>query len=161
LWLYVCENQTSFIDNIFLLYVWKMCVCVCVCLCVCGVCVCVCTYILLNGVHYSECALTGAKDKPCQYRMRLKDSDNWHYISLSARNKVQTVTTLIDHLQFLLHIQIATVCNFFMFLRHIQQGLVKTTSKCGVHHSNSMYCISPQQLKLFILNYVNFVCQCT
>ena len=25
--------------------------------------------------------------------------------------------------------QIATVCNFFMFLRHIQQGLIKTTSE--------------------------------
>ncbi|KAG8184765.1 hypothetical protein JTE90_019361 [Oedothorax gibbosus] len=54
-----------------------------------------------------RCSLLDAP-KICKYRMKLKDDPEWHYISQLCRNRI------------------AAVCDFFCYIRYIQQGLVKS-----------------------------------
>ncbi|XP_076332446.1 guanine nucleotide exchange factor for Rab-3A-like [Tachypleus tridentatus] len=49
----------------------------------------------------------------CKYRMKLGEEKQWYYLSQLCRNRI------------------ASVCEFFCYLRYIQQGLVK----CGVHEA--------------------------
>ncbi|PAV61628.1 hypothetical protein WR25_00656 [Diploscapter pachys] len=56
-----------------------------------------------------ECALTSVS-RFCPYRVRTSDAEPWHYISLIARNRI------------------AAVCDFFMFVRYISEGLIR----CGL-----------------------------
>ncbi|NP_001003950.1 rab-3A-interacting protein isoform X2 [Mus musculus] len=53
-----------------------------------------------------KCALTG-QSKPCRHRIRLGDSSCCYYISPFCRYRI------------------TSVCNFFTYIRYIQQGLVK------------------------------------
>ncbi|XP_049638723.1 rab-3A-interacting protein isoform X1 [Suncus etruscus] len=53
-----------------------------------------------------KCALTG-QSKPCKHRIKLGDSSNYYYISPFCRYRI------------------TSVCNFFTYIRYIQQGLVK------------------------------------
>ncbi|XP_021060593.1 rab-3A-interacting protein isoform X2 [Mus pahari] len=53
-----------------------------------------------------KCALTG-QSKPCRHRIRLGDSSSCYYISPFCRYRI------------------TSVCNFFTYIRYIQQGLVK------------------------------------
>ncbi|XP_015925443.1 guanine nucleotide exchange factor for Rab-3A [Parasteatoda tepidariorum] len=57
-----------------------------------------------------RCSLLEAP-RLCKYRMRLGEDPEWHYISHLCRNRI------------------AAVCDFFCYIRYIQQGLVKS----GVH----------------------------
>ncbi|KAL3994425.1 GDP/GTP exchange factor Sec2p family protein [Acanthocheilonema viteae] len=49
----------------------------------------------------------------CPYKMRVSGDTEWFYISLLARNRI------------------AAVCDFFTYIRYVNQGIVK----CGVHDS--------------------------
>ncbi|VDK69167.1 unnamed protein product [Litomosoides sigmodontis] len=49
----------------------------------------------------------------CPYKMRVAADAEWYYISLLARNRI------------------AAVCDFFTYIRYVNQGIVK----CGVHDS--------------------------
>ncbi|XP_076776399.1 rab-3A-interacting protein isoform X2 [Arvicanthis niloticus] len=53
-----------------------------------------------------KCALTG-QSKSCKHRIKLGDSSSYYYISPSCRYRI------------------TSVCNFFTYIRYIQQGLVK------------------------------------
>ncbi|XP_033101588.1 guanine nucleotide exchange factor for Rab-3A-like [Anneissia japonica] len=54
-----------------------------------------------------KCALF-SESRICKYRLKLEDSDKWCDVCCSARNRI------------------TAVCNFFTYLRYIQQGLVKS-----------------------------------
>ncbi|KFO29467.1 Guanine nucleotide exchange factor for Rab-3A [Fukomys damarensis] len=54
----------------------------------------------------SKCALSGLTS-PCRHRIRLGDSESHYYISPSSRARI------------------TAVCNFFTYIRYIQQGLVR------------------------------------
>ncbi|KAM6160191.1 guanine nucleotide exchange factor for Rab-3A isoform 3-T3 [Erethizon dorsatum] len=56
--------------------------------------------------HTSTCALSGLTS-PCRHRIRLGDSKSHYYISPSSRARI------------------TAVCNFFTYIRYIQQGLVR------------------------------------
>ncbi|XP_004646782.1 guanine nucleotide exchange factor for Rab-3A isoform X2 [Octodon degus] len=56
--------------------------------------------------HTSTCALSGLSS-PCRHRIRLGDSESHYYISPSSRARI------------------TAVCNFFTYIRYIQQGLVR------------------------------------
>ncbi|XP_068132787.1 rab-3A-interacting protein [Hyperolius riggenbachi] len=53
-----------------------------------------------------KCALSG-QTKTCKHRIKLGDSSNYYYISPGCRYRI------------------ASVCNFFTYIRYIHQGLVK------------------------------------
>ncbi|XP_068937391.1 rab-3A-interacting protein isoform X2 [Petaurus breviceps papuanus] len=53
-----------------------------------------------------KCALSG-QSKSCKHRIKLGDSSNYYYISPFCRYRI------------------TSVCNFFTYIRYIQQGLVK------------------------------------
>ncbi|XP_003224667.2 rab-3A-interacting protein isoform X1 [Anolis carolinensis] len=53
-----------------------------------------------------KCALSG-QSKTCKHRIKLGDSSNYYYISPFCRYRI------------------TSVCNFFTYIRYIQQGLVK------------------------------------
>ncbi|XP_067397596.1 guanine nucleotide exchange factor for Rab-3A isoform X2 [Emydura macquarii macquarii] len=53
-----------------------------------------------------KCALSGLS-RACKHRIRLGDSGNYYYISPSCRARI------------------TAVCNFFTYIRYIQQGLVR------------------------------------
>lgn len=57
-----------------------------------------------------KCSLLDAP-RLCKYRMKLGDESEWYYISQLCRNRI------------------AAVCDFFCYLRYIEQGLVKN----GIH----------------------------
>ncbi|XP_057183429.1 guanine nucleotide exchange factor for Rab-3A isoform X2 [Triplophysa rosa] len=54
----------------------------------------------------NKCALSGMS-RPCQHRIKLGDKENYYYISRSSRARI------------------TAVCNFFTYIRYIQQGLVR------------------------------------
>lgn len=54
----------------------------------------------------NTCALSGLA-RTCHHRIRLGDSDSHYYISPSSRARI------------------TAVCNFFTYIRYIQQGLVR------------------------------------
>ncbi|KAI7790625.1 putative guanine nucleotide exchange factor for Rab-3A [Triplophysa rosa] len=54
----------------------------------------------------TKCALSGMS-RPCQHRIKLGDKENYYYISRSSRARI------------------TAVCNFFTYIRYIQQGLVR------------------------------------
>ncbi|ELW67952.1 Rab-3A-interacting protein [Tupaia chinensis] len=58
-----------------------------------------------------KCALTG-QSKSCKHRIKLGDSSNYYYISPFCRYRI------------------TSVCNFFTYIRYIQQGLVKQQDAC-------------------------------
>ncbi|XP_033612664.1 guanine nucleotide exchange factor for Rab-3A isoform X10 [Fukomys damarensis] len=58
------------------------------------------------GVWPHQCALSGLTS-PCRHRIRLGDSESHYYISPSSRARI------------------TAVCNFFTYIRYIQQGLVR------------------------------------
>uniref|UniRef100_A0A9J8D1G7 RAB3A interacting protein (rabin3)-like 1 n=1 Tax=Cyprinus carpio carpio TaxID=630221 RepID=A0A9J8D1G7_CYPCA len=53
-----------------------------------------------------KCALSGMS-RPCRHRITLGDKENYYYISPSSRARI------------------TAVCNFFTYIRYIQQGLVR------------------------------------
>uniref|UniRef100_A0A8C1NFW4 RAB3A interacting protein (rabin3)-like 1 n=1 Tax=Cyprinus carpio TaxID=7962 RepID=A0A8C1NFW4_CYPCA len=55
---------------------------------------------------HSKCALSGMS-RPCRHRIKLGDKENYYYISPSSRARI------------------TAVCNFFTYIRYIQQGLVR------------------------------------
>ncbi|XP_041354363.1 guanine nucleotide exchange factor for Rab-3A-like [Gigantopelta aegis] len=57
-----------------------------------------------------KCLLTETH-KLCNYRIRLDDGQNWYSISQMCRNRI------------------ASVCDFYTYIRYIRQGLVKTEDK--------------------------------
>ncbi|XP_051548675.1 guanine nucleotide exchange factor for Rab-3A-like isoform X2 [Myxocyprinus asiaticus] len=54
----------------------------------------------------NKCALSGVS-RPCRHRIKLGDKENYYYISPSSRARI------------------TAVCNFFTYIRYIQQGLVR------------------------------------
>ncbi|XP_051978675.1 guanine nucleotide exchange factor for Rab-3A-like [Xyrauchen texanus] len=54
----------------------------------------------------NKCALSGVS-RPCRHRIKLGDKENYYYISPSSRERI------------------TAVCNFFTYIRYIQQGLVR------------------------------------
>lgn len=54
----------------------------------------------------NKCALSGIS-RPCRHRIKLGDKENYYYISPSSRARI------------------TAVCNFFTYVRYIQQGLVR------------------------------------
>ncbi|XP_056308066.1 guanine nucleotide exchange factor for Rab-3A [Danio aesculapii] len=60
--------------------------------------------ILQGGTN--KCALSGLS-RPCRHRIKLGDKENYYYISPSSRARI------------------TAVCNFFTYIRYIQQGLVR------------------------------------
>ncbi|XP_039518219.1 guanine nucleotide exchange factor for Rab-3A isoform X1 [Pimephales promelas] len=54
----------------------------------------------------TKCALSGMS-RPCRHRIKLGDKENYYYISPSSRARI------------------TAVCNFFTYIRYIQQGLVR------------------------------------
>ncbi|XP_050391367.2 rab-3A-interacting protein [Patella vulgata] len=57
-----------------------------------------------------KCSLTES-NKLCNYKIRLDDDQEWHSISQLCRNRI------------------AAVCDFYTYIRYIQQGLVKSEDK--------------------------------
>jgi hypothetical protein len=55
----------------------------------------------------SQCSLTYTPGK-CGYRLKLTEDGSWYYVNVSCRDRI------------------ASACDLYMFLRHIQQGLVKS-----------------------------------
>lgn len=53
-----------------------------------------------------RCSLSD-QQRPCHYRIKLGDSEDWHCICAPVRNRI------------------AAVCDFYTYLRYIQQGIVK------------------------------------
>ncbi|GCB60487.1 hypothetical protein scyTo_0003939, partial [Scyliorhinus torazame] len=53
-----------------------------------------------------KCALSG-QTKTCKHRIKLGDSSSYYYVSPFCRYRIMSV------------------CNFFTYIRYIQQGLVK------------------------------------
>uniref|UniRef100_A0A4W3ID24 RAB3A interacting protein like 1 n=1 Tax=Callorhinchus milii TaxID=7868 RepID=A0A4W3ID24_CALMI len=73
------------------------------------VCVCVCVFSLSPSVclsHPLRCALSG-RSRACKHRLTLGDAENYLYVSPSCRSRI------------------TAVCNFFTYIRYIQQGLVR------------------------------------
>ncbi|XP_064859000.1 guanine nucleotide exchange factor for Rab-3A isoform X3 [Oncorhynchus nerka] len=58
-----------------------------------------------------KCALSGIS-RSCQHQIKLGDEESYYYISPSSRARVPS-----NH--------ITAVCNFFTYIRYIQQGLVR------------------------------------
>uniref|UniRef100_A0A8C0JB94 RAB3A interacting protein like 1 n=1 Tax=Chelonoidis abingdonii TaxID=106734 RepID=A0A8C0JB94_CHEAB len=58
----------------------------------------------------TKCALSGLS-RACKHRIKLGDSGNYYYISPSCRARI------------------TAVCNFFTYIRYIQQGLVRQDGK--------------------------------
>ncbi|XP_030646515.1 guanine nucleotide exchange factor for Rab-3A [Chanos chanos] len=54
----------------------------------------------------TKCALSGMS-RPCRHRIKLGDKESYYYISPSSRARI------------------TAVCNFFTYIRYIQQGLVR------------------------------------
>uniref|UniRef100_A0A672KK40 RAB3A interacting protein like 1 n=1 Tax=Sinocyclocheilus grahami TaxID=75366 RepID=A0A672KK40_SINGR len=54
----------------------------------------------------TKCALSGMS-RPCRHRIKLGDKENYYYVSPSSRARI------------------TAVCNFFTYIRYIQQGLVR------------------------------------
>ncbi|XP_058263718.1 guanine nucleotide exchange factor for Rab-3A isoform X3 [Hemibagrus wyckioides] len=71
----------------------------------------------LNGCRApveTKCALSGMSHL-CRHRIKLGDKENYYYISPSSRARI------------------TAVCNFFTYIRYIQQGLVR-------HDAEQMFC---------------------
>ncbi|XP_053541491.1 guanine nucleotide exchange factor for Rab-3A isoform X1 [Ictalurus punctatus] len=62
----------------------------------------------------TKCALSGMSHL-CRHRIKLGDKENYYYISPSSRARI------------------TAVCNFFTYIRYIQQGLVR-------HDAEQMFC---------------------
>ncbi|TRY96019.1 hypothetical protein DNTS_002169 [Danionella cerebrum] len=60
----------------------------------------------IEPIAISTCALSGLS-RPCRHRIKLGDKENYYYISPSSRARI------------------TAVCNFFTYIRYIQQGLVR------------------------------------
>ncbi|XP_056595753.1 guanine nucleotide exchange factor for Rab-3A isoform X2 [Triplophysa dalaica] len=60
----------------------------------------------IDGRGPNKCALSGMS-RPCRHRIKLGDKENYYYISPSSRARI------------------TAVCNFFTYIRYIQQGLVR------------------------------------
>ncbi|XP_077674263.1 guanine nucleotide exchange factor for Rab-3A isoform X1 [Eretmochelys imbricata] len=60
----------------------------------------------------TKCALSGLS-RACKHRIKLGDSGNYYYISPSCRARI------------------TAVCNFFTYIRYIQQGLVRQDGQEG------------------------------
>lgn len=60
----------------------------------------------LRGAVETKCALSGMS-RPCCHRIKLGDKESYYYISPSSRARI------------------TSVCNFFTYIRYIQQGLVR------------------------------------
>ncbi|XP_038855081.1 guanine nucleotide exchange factor for Rab-3A isoform X1 [Salvelinus namaycush] len=65
----------------------------------------------LKAAVETKCALSGIS-RSCKHQIKLGDEESYYYISPSSRARVPS-----NH--------IATVCNFFTYIRYIQQGLVR------------------------------------
>ncbi|KAL2093183.1 hypothetical protein ACEWY4_010495 [Coilia grayii] len=59
-----------------------------------------------RGAVETKCALSGMS-RPCRHRIKLGDKESYYYISPSSRARI------------------TAVCNFFTYIRYIQQGLVR------------------------------------
>uniref|UniRef100_A0A6Q2Z375 RAB3A interacting protein like 1 n=1 Tax=Esox lucius TaxID=8010 RepID=A0A6Q2Z375_ESOLU len=60
----------------------------------------------LRAAVETKCALSGMS-RSCKHRIKLGDKENYYYISPSSRARI------------------TAVCNFFTYIRYIQQGLVR------------------------------------
>ncbi|XP_038855083.1 guanine nucleotide exchange factor for Rab-3A isoform X2 [Salvelinus namaycush] len=60
----------------------------------------------LKAAVETKCALSGIS-RSCKHQIKLGDEESYYYISPSSRARI------------------ATVCNFFTYIRYIQQGLVR------------------------------------
>ncbi|XP_029505896.1 guanine nucleotide exchange factor for Rab-3A isoform X1 [Oncorhynchus nerka] len=65
----------------------------------------------LKAAIEMKCALSGIS-RSCQHQIKLGDEESYYYISPSSRARVPS-----NH--------ITAVCNFFTYIRYIQQGLVR------------------------------------
>uniref|UniRef100_A0A3P9M191 RAB3A interacting protein (rabin3)-like 1 n=1 Tax=Oryzias latipes TaxID=8090 RepID=A0A3P9M191_ORYLA len=61
---------------------------------------------MIKASSIEKCALSGLS-RACQHRIKLGDKGTYYYISPSSRARI------------------TTVCNFFTYIRYIQQGLVR------------------------------------
>ncbi|TSK13446.1 Guanine nucleotide exchange factor for Rab-3A [Bagarius yarrelli] len=68
----------------------------------------------VGGGAPKKCALSGMSHL-CRHRIKLGDKENYYYISPSSRSRI------------------TSVCNFFTYIRYIQQGLVR-------HDAEQMFC---------------------
>ena len=41
------------------------------------------------AIHFRECALSGGKEVMCTHRIKMGDSEQWHYISQQCRDRVR------------------------------------------------------------------------
>ncbi|XP_045544632.1 guanine nucleotide exchange factor for Rab-3A isoform X5 [Salmo salar] len=64
----------------------------------------------LRAAVETKCALSGLS-RSCKHRIKLGDRESYYYISPSSRARVPK--------------HITAVCNFFTYIRYIQQGLVR------------------------------------
>ncbi|XP_050808874.1 guanine nucleotide exchange factor for Rab-3A isoform X1 [Gopherus flavomarginatus] len=76
----------------------------------------------------TKCALSGLS-RACKHRIKLGDSGNYYYISPSCRARCRAVTEAVleadSHFTLESTEKITAVCNFFTYIRYIQQGLVR------------------------------------
>jgi len=54
-----------------------------------------------------ECALSRGGELTCTHRIKIGDSEDWHYISQQCRDRI------------------AAACDFYMYVGHIQKGILK------------------------------------
>ncbi|KAL4642157.1 guanine nucleotide exchange factor for Rab-3A isoform X3 [Arapaima gigas] len=64
-----------------------------------------------------KCALSGIS-LPCRHRIKMGDKGNYYYISPSSRTRI------------------TAVCNFFTYIRYIQQGLIRQDGKSAIVTKN-------------------------
>ncbi|XP_030416672.1 guanine nucleotide exchange factor for Rab-3A isoform X4 [Gopherus evgoodei] len=76
----------------------------------------------------TKCALSGLS-RACKHRIKLGDSGNYYYISPSCRARCRAVTEAVLEADSPFTLEstekITAVCNFFTYIRYIQQGLVR------------------------------------
>ncbi|VDP00591.1 unnamed protein product [Soboliphyme baturini] len=60
-----------------------------------------------NGMKLLRCCVLTGVPRLCSYRMKTDNNDQWMYISTLCRNRI------------------ASICDFFMYLRYLKQGLIK------------------------------------
>lgn len=84
------------------------------------------------------CVLSGCDQISCTHRMQLSPSQEWQFISEHCRDRVSQSLTLglikCGMHTSALTAQIAAVCDFHMYIGHIQKGILKQDGKCSMMH---------------------------
>lgn len=75
---------------------------------------------------YRLCVLSDYEDICCTHRMQLASSQRWQFISQHCRDRVRGPYSLCTmYIIILVIVQIAAVCDLYMYIGHIEKGILK------------------------------------